>query len=86
MEQRAHRAKQLEDNLRKARLKLAQTQKQQFHESYAKAKKAEEEDDRTLLENALSFKSSLENVKILISFYCRLMSGCQSSNKPGRTI
>lgn len=130
MEQRAHRAKQLEENLRETRLKLAHTQKQQFHESYAKAKKAEEEEDRTLLENALSFESSLENdtllhnwvlvksdknepiitvvktatipntandsgklhkyfiqnIKILISFYCRFMSGCQSSNKPGRTI
>ncbi len=65
MEQREHRAKQLEENLREARLKLAQTQKQQFHESYAKAKKAEEEDDCTLLENALSFESSLENDTLL---------------------
>jgi hypothetical protein len=44
---------------------LAQTQKQQFHESYTKAKKAEEEVDRTLLENTLSFESSLENDTLL---------------------
>ncbi len=60
--QRPHWSKQLEEILREARLKLPKTQNHKFRDLLSKLK---EENDQTLLENALSFERSLKNDTLL---------------------